>query len=188
MAQQKHSHSQDDIQSKTSVAMMGRSQFYWRLLPEELRSAILKAIGEVSTILMKRLTEYAHELQAKDKVVGTFLTSMLVARINKLGKFSTSRRYTRNSNPIEYLFSTGLALDELYFPEDMIWLSGKVPTRVWWWLVSDPVKRRRFFEFIKEQFPDPIPVQRRVKENENDSGDAELSDAGYQERTYTQSY
>jgi len=155
------------------------------LLPEEMRNTILKAIGEVSTILMKRLTEHMHELQVKDKIVATFLASMLVARINKLGKFSTSRLQTRSANPIEYLFTTGLALDELYFPEDMIWLCGKVPTRVWWWIVTDPVKRRRFFEFIKEQFPDPIPVQRRV-ENENETCNAELGDAGHPERAEQQ--
>jgi len=139
------------------------------LLPEELRNTILKTIGEVSSILMKRLTEYAKELQVKDKIAATFLTSMLVARINKLGKFATSRLTTRSSNPIEYLFTTGLALDELYFPEDMIWLCGKVPTRVWWWLASDPIKRRKFFEFVRELFPDPIPVERRVEDANSDS-------------------
>jgi hypothetical protein len=74
------------------------------LLPEELRKAIMKAIGEVSVILMKRLTEYAQELQTKDKIAATFLTTLLVARFNKLGKFAISRQSEKVSSPIEYLF------------------------------------------------------------------------------------
>jgi hypothetical protein len=190
MAQSKRSNRpSDDISTKTSVAMMGRSRFYWMLLPEELRKAILKAIGEVSVILMKRLTEYAQELQTKDKIAATFLTTLFVARFNKLGKFAISRQNEKVSSPIEYLFTTGVALDELYFPEDMIWLCGKVPTRVWWWLVIDPIKRRRFFEFIREQFPDPIPVERRVNDENTvvgDSNDAENAVEGHSERTEQQ--
>jgi hypothetical protein len=74
---------------------------------------------------------------------------------------------------------------ELYFPEDMIWLCGKVPTRVWWWLVLDPIKRRRFFEFIREQFPDPIPVERRVNDENTVVDDTNAEDAveGHSERT-----
>jgi len=177
MARKKSFKEREEIASKTTVAMMGRSQFFWMLLPEELRNSILKAIGEISVLLMKRLTEYTRELQAKDRIVSTFLVTVLVARINKLGKFAISGEKSRSSNPIEYLFHTGLALDELYFPEDMVWLCGKVPTRVWWWLASDPVRRKRFFDCVRELFPDPIPVERRV-DNGSVSGDAENADKG----------
>jgi hypothetical protein len=191
MARSKHSNRpRDDLSTKTSVAKMGRSRFYWMLLPQELRATILKAIGEVAVLLMKRLTDYAQELQTKDKIAATFLTTLFVARFNKLGKFAVSMRSERIASPIEYLFTTGLALDELYFPEDMIWLCGKVPTRVWWWLASDPIKRRRFLEFVRAQFPDPIPVERRVNDENaigNARSDDENANEGHSERTEQQS-
>jgi len=142
--------------SERIPTVLKRSKLFWVALPDWMKAQYSRALKQAAYLISKKITE---ELRSsKDKnLIDLFVYGSFLDRIRTIKEFDTRLNTNRIGNPLSTLHTTGFWLDELYFPEETIWLSMTVPKRVWWWLVIDPVKRARFLAFVKELFPDEIP-------------------------------
>jgi len=136
--------------------VLRRGKLFWIALPDWLKIQYARAIKEATTLIVRKLAEELRHSKERD-LINLFVYGSFLDRMRTIKEFHSRLNHNRIGNPLATLHTTGFWLDELYFPEDTIWLSMTVPKRVWWWLVMDPVKRARFFALVKELFPDEIP-------------------------------
>jgi hypothetical protein len=161
--------SEEDIPTKS---IWRRTKLFWRSLPAWLRVQYVRALREAASQVVRRLLEHFSDANTRD-VVQMYLLGAFLEKFRQLREFNLKSAKIKISHPLFTLHSNGFWLDELYFPEETVWLSMTVPRRVWWWLVMDPVKRAKFFEFVNELFKEDIPV---IEIPDGDDGDAGVAD------------
>jgi hypothetical protein len=157
--------SEEDIPTKS---IWRRTQLFWRSLPAWLRVQYVRALREAASNVVRKLLEHFSDANTRD-VVQMYLLGAFLEKFRQLREFNLKSAKIGISHPLFTLHSNGFWLDELYFPEETVWLSMTVPRRVWWWLVMDPVKRAKFFEFVNELFKEDIPV---IEITDGDDSDA----------------
>lgn len=134
-----------------------RPKLLWLAKPEPIRNALMLAYNRALNQVKPYLEKWFETVEA-DAIVKTFLYSLLLSRLRQLLTNTTKSDKRGRASPLSLMRSYSFWLDEFGCPEEAVWLTMTVPARVWFWLVVDEYKRKRFFDAVREIFPDEIPM------------------------------
>jgi len=147
--------SKGDARLFNYAATYPKTRLLWISKPEPIRRALLFAYEKALSQIKPYLDEWIQRVQM-EPAIKTYLYAVLVARVRQMTSLYATGRCHRSS-PLSVLRAFSFWLDEFGCPEETVWLTMTVPARVWFWLVVDEVKRRKFLDAVKEIFPEEIP-------------------------------